>query len=218
MIRMEYNKSLEEEIDRYLEGDMTKEEKDSFNERMRKDPDLVKEVELQGSIIRAIRNERISAIIQYEEVRIHKQKRIRTLVISVGSFAIAASLFGIIFYSSYLNNCSSLSDRYYVAYNYTPTPSRSGQLPQLTRADSMFFYALLEFEKKNIKVTIKQLESLNNSNAQMTAASGQAIKWYLALAYLKNGEKKKARLLLQEIATKPHSEFAVKAGKLLKEL
>ena len=59
---------LEQEIDRYLEGTLTVEENESFNERLKCDPELVKEVELQRSIIRAVRNERLGKIIENEEI------------------------------------------------------------------------------------------------------------------------------------------------------
>ena len=214
---MEDNTKLEQEIDRYLEGAMTAEENETFIERLKRDPELVKEVELQRSIIRAVRNERLGKIIEIEEQHLHKQGKIRKLVISIGSFAVAASLFGII-YLTYLNSCEKLADRYYVAYTYTPLPSRGGEIASLTRADSMFFNALVELEKGNKKQAIKLLENLHHSNYEMVAATDSAIKWYLSLAYLKNGQKKKARILLQEIVNKPNSEFTIKAKNLLNEL
>ena len=214
---MQEHRILEEEIDRYLEGAMDAGEKTSFNERLRGDPELVKEVELQRSIIRAVRKERLEKIIEIEEGRILKKRRIRTLVISIGSFAMAASLFGVI-YLTYLNRCENLANQYYVAYTYTPIPSRGGENLPLTKADSTFFIALHEMETGNTKLAISRLEDLNHSDAEMFAASEQAIKWYLSLAYLKNGEKKKSRHLLQEIVKNPHNEFALKAKNLLKEL
>jgi len=59
---------------------------------------------------------------------------------------------------------------------------------------------------------------LNNSHSELLAASDQAVKWYLSLAYLKNGEKKKAGILLLEIANETNSEYKLKAKDLLKEL
>ena len=64
---MEDNTILEQEIDHYIEGTMTAEENESFIERLKCDPQLVKEVDLQRSIIRAIRNERLGKIIENEE-------------------------------------------------------------------------------------------------------------------------------------------------------
>jgi len=214
---MEDNTILEQEIERYLEGTMTAEENESFNERLKRDPELVKEMELQRSIIRAVRNEQLGKIIENEERQFHKQGRIRTLVISIGSFAVAASLFGV-FYLTYLNNCENLADRYYVAYTYTPLPSRGGEIPSLTRADSMFFKALAELERGNKKQAITLLENLHHSSYEMVAATDPAIRWYLSLAYLKNGQKKKAKILLQEIVNKPDNEFTQKAKNLLNEL
>ena len=82
----------------------------------------------------------------------------------------------------------------------------------------MFYNALVELEKGNKKQAIMLLENLHHSNYEMVAATDPAIKWYLALAYLKNGQKKKARVLLQEIIKKPNSEFTEKAKNLLNEL
>lgn len=214
---MKENELLEEEMDRYLNGSMTDEEKAAFNLRMENDSELRNEVELQRSIIKAVRKEQLSKIIQKEERRIIKQKSIRRLVISIGSFALAASVLGF-FYVGYLNDCENLATRYYAEYTYSPIPSRGDEILPLTKSDSIFFNALQELEKGNNKLAISQLEDLNNSTSEMLAASDQAVKWYLALARLKNGEKKKARILLQKIATTTNSEFNLKAKELLKEL
>jgi hypothetical protein len=214
---MEDNTKLEQEIDRYLEGAMTNEERESFNERLKGDPELVKEMELQRSIIRAVRNERLGKIIEHEERHLHKQGRIRKLVISIGSFAVAASLFGV-FYLTYLNSCEKLADRYYVAYTYTPLPSRGGEIASLTNADSIFFNAIVELERGNKKQAITLLENLHHSSYEMVAATDLAIKWYLSLAYLKNGQKSKARILLLEIVKMPNNEFTQKAKNLLNDL
>ena len=52
----------------------------------------------------------------------------------------------------------------------------------------------------------------------MNAATDQAVKWYLSLAYLKNGNKANDKGMLQLILKEPSGEFYIKAGKLLKEL
>jgi hypothetical protein len=214
---MKENELLEEEIDRYLNGSMTDQEKAAFILRMEKDSELNNEVELQRSIIKAVRKEQLSKIIQKEERRIIKQKGIRRLIISIGSFALAASVLGF-FYVGYLNNCEDLANRYYAEYTYSPIPSRGDEILPLTKSDSIFFNALQELEKGNNKLAISQLDDLNNSTSEMLAASDQAVKWYLALGRLKNGEKKKARILLREIANTANSEFNLKAKELLKEL
>jgi Tfp pilus assembly protein FimV len=53
---------------------------------------------------------------------------------------------------------------------------------------------------------------------EMNAATDQAVKWYLSLAYLKNGNKSKAKGMLQLLLKEPSGEFYIKAGELLKEL
>jgi len=200
-----------------LDGSMTEEERTSFNSRLEKDPDLLKEVELQRSIIKAVRRERLKKIIQKEEDRISKRRNDRKFVIYIGSLAVAASVLGI-FYVGNLNKCENIANRYYVSYVYTPVPSRGGENLPITKSDSIFFNALHQLEKGNKKLAINQLKSLNNSTSEMIATSPIIIKWYLALAYLKNGAKKKARILLQEIVTMPPNEYQIKAKDLLKEM
>jgi hypothetical protein len=216
-MKMKENKILEEEIDRYLDGSMTEEERETFNSRLEKDSELYKEVELQRSIIKAVRREQLGRIIQKEEGRINKRRKDRKLVIYFGSLAVAASVLGI-FYIGNLNNCENIANRYYVSYVYTPIPSRGGENLHMTKSDSIFFNALHQLENGNKKLAIRQLENLNNSTTEMIAASAQTVKWYLALACLKNGEKKKAKVLLQEIENMPNGEFTLKAKDLLKEL
>lgn len=215
---MKENELLEVEIDRYLNGSMTNEEKEAFNSRIEKDSELLKEVELQRSIIWAVRKEQLGKIIQKKEEGITKKRSIRNLVFSVGSFALAASILGF-FYVGYINkDCENIANRFYASYTYTPIPSRGGEKMPLTKSDSIFFNALHQLESGHSKVAIHQLENLKNSSSEMLAASEQAVKWYLSLAYLKNGQKKKARILLLEISNDLNSEFKIKAKDLLKEL
>ena len=207
----------DQEIDRYLQGKMDETEKVSFEKRMADDIKLRKEVELQRSIIKAVRKEQLEKIIQRAEVRIVKQKNIRQLVITIGSFAVAASLLGF-FYVGYLNNCANLADRFYAAYTYTPIPSRGEESLPLTKSDSLFFEALKQLQKGNSRGAINQLENLLNNPGEMRAASDPAVKWYLSLAYLKSGKKQKSRVLLQEIVRGSSGEYSEKSKDLLREI
>lgn len=211
---MEENEILEELIDRYLSGSMTEAELNSFNSRLSKDPDLRNEVEIQRSIIKAVRNEQLERIIQKEEKKINKTRK---LILYAGSLAIAASLIGVFFVGNQ-NTCENIANKYYSSYIYTPIPSRGGETLPLTKSDSIFFNALQNLESGNKKEAIKELESTNIPNLEMNAASLPAVKWYLSLAYLKKGLKKKARTMLEEIIKMPDNEYTSKANDLLKEL
>lgn len=208
---------IEEKIDQYLKGSMTNQEREAFESQIEKDSELNREVDLQRAIIWAVRKEQLGKIIQNEEENIRKKTNIRKLVIYFGSIAVAASLSGV-FYLGYLNNCGSISNRYYQSYTYTPLPSRGDEVSALTQSDSIFFEALHQLENGQKKLSITQLESLNNSSAEMLAATNDAVKWYLSLAYLKNGQKKRAKTLLHEIVNRANSEYKTKAEDLLKEL
>jgi len=204
---------LDNEIDRYVEEVMDGKERALFEERLAKDKALQSDVNLRRSIIKAIRREQLERIIKNKETSIIRKGRIRKMVISFGSFAAAACLTGF-FYVGYLNNCENLANRYYMSYTYTPIPSRGGENLSLTKSDSIFFVALKALENGNQTASISQLESLNTSITEMIAADNQAVKWYLSLAYLKNGQKKKARTILKEIADKTNSEYQLKAKEL----
>ena len=214
---MDENEILDELIDRYLDASMSEEERVAFEARMANDPELRKEVDVQRSIIKAVRKERLEQIISNEEEKIKNKGKIRKLFIPVGSLALAASLLGL-FYVGYMNSCENLASRYYAAYAYTPPPSRGGDDLPLTKSDSLFFDALLQYENDNTKVAITTLNSLLDSDSEMLAATDLDIKWYLSLAYLKNGKKRKATALLQEIAIMSNNEYQSKAKDLLKEL
>ncbi len=213
---MEDNRILEQEIDRYLDGSMTREEKQAFDRRLANDAELRKEVDLQQAIIKAVRKEQLERIIKREENVIRK-RNIRKIVISFGSLAIAASLVGF-FYMGYMNNCENLYGRYYQSYTISEIPSRGDEKLTFTKSDSIFFNALQNLESGQNKPAIRLLEELNSSSTEMLAASGDAIKWYLSLAYLKNGQKKKAKILLHNLAGNNLSEYKSKAMALLKEL
>ena len=214
---MEDKKTLEESIDRYLNGLMTDEEKEAFELKMSEDPGFREEVALQRSIIRAVRNEQLEKIIRNEQQKIKKQKNTRRLVIPFGSLAIAASVAGF-FYVGYLNQCDKLAGEYYESYTYTPLLSRGEDSVYLTGADSVFFNALQDIENDNVSSAINKLETLKNSEPEMLAATEQSVNWYLALAYLKKGKKNKAKILLLEIEKSINQEYIQKAKSLLNEL
>lgn len=214
---MKENELLEAEIDRYLEGTMDAAEKAAFEIKMADSDELRKAVILQRSIIKAVRREQLGKIIQNKEASIKRKGKIRKMVISYGTLAAAACMAGF-FYVGYLNDCENLANRYYVSYAYNTIPSRGGENLPLTKSDSIFFDALRELENGNKKTAISLLENLKDSKPEMMAADAQVVKWYLALAYLKNGEKKRARILLKEILNMQESDYKQKAKDLLKAL
>lgn len=211
---MKENEILEETIDRYLNGLMTDEETTAFNARLQNDSELHKEVELQRSIIKAVRKEQLGKIIQKEERRIIKQKGIRKLVISIGSFALAASVLGF-FYVGYLNNCEDLANRYYAEYTYSPIPTRGDETLPLTKSDSIFFNALQELEKGNNKLAISRLEELNNSSSEMIAASESDSNLYNASKEMEKMNSKLAFPPLED-SNNSSSEMIAASGHAIK--
>jgi hypothetical protein len=219
---MDQKEILAQEVDRYLQGEMEENERVVFETRLTEDEEARKEVELQKLIIIGVRKGQLKKIIQKEEEAIKEEKIIQTKLvrkwISIGSLAIAASFSGI-FYLGYLNNCSNLADRYYVAYaNVYELPSRGGETLHTTQADSLFFDALKQLENGHNRGAAKQLITLQNKPAELHATTENAVKWYLSLAYLKSGQKGKAKELLKHLIEKPSGEFYSEAKKLLKDI
>ena len=219
---MDQKEILAQEVDRYLHGELEENERIIFEKRLAEDEEARKEVELQKLIIKGVRKGQLKKIIQKEEEAIKKEKIIQAKLvrkwISIGSLAIAASFSGF-FYLGYLNNCSNLADRYYAAYtNIYEIPSRGGETIHPTQADSLFFDALKQFEKGQNRSAAKQLATLQTRQTELLAASDNAVKWYLSLAYLKSGKKLKAKELLKQIIEGSSGEFYSKARKLLNDL
>lgn len=219
---MDQKEILAQEVDRYLQGEMEENERVVFEKRLTEDEEVRKEFELQKLIIKGVRKEQLKKIIQKEEEKIKEEKGIQVKLIrkwiSIGSLAIAASLSGF-FYLGYLNNCSNLADRYYVAYtNIYELPSRGGETLHPTQADSLFFDALKQLENGRTRSAAKQLATLQNIRTELHAATENAIKWYLSLAYLKSGKKEKAKGLLLKLIENPSGEFYSEAKGLLKDI
>jgi len=219
---MDQKDILAQEVDRYLQGEMKKNERVVFEKRLTEDEEARNEVALQKLIIKGVRKEQLKRIIQKEEEaikgeKITQAKRIRKWI-SISSLAIAASLSGF-FYLGYLNNCSNLADRYYVAYaNIYELPSRGGETLHPTQADSLFFTALKQLEEGHNRSAAKQLAILQIRQTELHAVTENAVKWYLSLAYLKSGKKEKAKELLKQLVEKPSGEFYSEAKKLLLDM
>lgn len=217
---MDQKDILAQIVDRYLQGEMEENERIIFEIRLTEDEEARKEVEFQRLIIKGIRKEQLKKMIQKEEEAIQekaksKAKQLRKWI-SFGTLAIAASLSGF-FYLGYLNNCSNLADRYYVTYtNINELPSRGGESLHLTQADSLFFDALKQLENGHNRSSAKQLEALQIRQSELHAVTGNAVKWYLSLAYLKSGKKEKAKALLLTLIENPSGEFYSEAKRLLK--
>jgi hypothetical protein len=219
---MNQKEILTQEVDRYLQGEMEENERIAFEKRLIKDEEARNEVELQKLIIKGVRKEQLKRIIQKEEGKINgekiKQAKLVRKWISIGTLAIAACFSGF-FYLGYLNNCSNLVDKYYVAYaNIYELPSRGGETLHPTQADSLFFDALKQLEKGHNRSAAKQLATLQTRQTELHAATENAIKWYLSLVYLKNGQKQKAKELLKQLVEKPSGEFYSEAKNLLKDI
>lgn len=214
---MTQKETLQQEVDHYLQGEMDELTRVNFEKRLDIDTEARNEVELQRLIIKTVRKSQLQKIVQKEEDKIKRSAVIKK-IIAFGSFAVAASFSGFL-YLGYLNNCTNLANRYYVAYvNIYELPSRGGETLYPSQSDSLFFDALKQLEEGKNRSAAKQLLMIENNPSEFHAASENALKWYLSLAYLKSGKKQKAKALLQKIVADQTGEFYTEAMGLLKEL
>jgi FimV-like protein len=79
----------------------------------------------------------------------------------------------------------------------------------------MVYMAISEMESGKTEQAIENLLYVNNLNeATLQDEAG----WYLAMAYLKDNQKEKARHQLQDIAEQRQHPFRDRASKLLKSI
>lgn len=112
---MEYSDEINDKIERFLEGVMSKEESDHFTEQISNDPNLFKEIEAQKLVIESLRlyhshskiKEKLSAIHQDSfgnKNRFFKSKTFRyaAIMTSAACFALLTT-FGTLYFSGWYN-------------------------------------------------------------------------------------------------------------------
>lgn len=116
---IEKTMTTQEQIDRYLAGQMTEEEKLQFERLLSADDSSLRdEMELQKEIILAIRRRALKEMLQEEEERLSKEKeeehhrKVRIWTIrSVASLAVAACFVGVILVGPQMSRLNNLSQQ-----------------------------------------------------------------------------------------------------------
>lgn len=219
-------------IDRYFEGDLTPEEEQVLLERMAQDPELRAEWEFQqavkGAIYRKEREELKSFLREVEAGRSRRKMRLW-----MGAAASLLLLSGIWFYFL-RDNGPSLAQAYFHPLPNLVSPvvrstdsARESDAAFRAYEDGRYAEAVRAFKKAGekpyaalygavsylaIDSTRAALHILNSFSATDHDLPLETYrKWYLGIAFLKTGEKEKARALFTELAayTNPVQEKAV---------
>ena len=123
---MEENINISEQIDRYILGQMSKEEKDAFDAELSSDPELKHEYELQREIILATQRLHFKRHLQNieQQARLKRKRMIRT----VSTWSIAAAIVCVCVVGVDMKYSSDLRNTSMLCYAETGAP--------LTRSDS----------------------------------------------------------------------------------
>ena len=214
---------MDEQIERFLRGQMTPEEEAQLHEDMKNDPDLREHALAVSALVKGLQDkgkQHDQEIIN--EVRAQKKpSNLRRLII--WSSSIAAALVLVIGYNFYAENAryarvNEMLSPYYE--HYDPASLSRGEADSVTITQLYTLFNRIP-EEKDMKEIIAELEpiyaSLESDFTYYPYAND--IAWNLALAYVKAGEREKAGTILQELITdNPNTPISLKAQELLKKI
>lgn len=192
----------EERINRYLHGEMSSEEESVFEADIQKDDTLRKQAESMARIVKGmevIGNEHDKQLL--EKMKASSGKKTSSL----RWISIAASI-ALVFTVSYFVYDYSATTRLGKEYAYAFPVSeviRGGEDEDVVNTLTLLFDNVAN--GKDIDNTIKQLEELW-ALAQSDTYNGYTtyepyIGWNLAIAYLRNYDKKEAKVVLEQLQT-----------------
>lgn len=225
------NKDNSERIERYLREQMSPEESLAFLNDLRNDKELREEAQMMALLIKEIKEEqdrqdeavaqeiatgiRPAAATAQRQPAKRPAKTVRLVRWMVSAAAIFAIIFGAnLWYSSY--KMDKVFDAYYKPYDATKARGGDDKAIKLELAE---LYNKVGTESDEAPVIIR-LQTIYDG---ILAKSGEYadyrydendIAWYLALAYIKDHQKDKAKELLKRLAEQGVAE----ASELLNEL
>ncbi|MDL2247605.1 hypothetical protein LJC05_02610 [Bacteroides sp. OttesenSCG-928-J23] len=213
-------KSIVEDIDRYISGEMTEQERFSFEERLQKDEVLKKELQFQLTLAKAIQKsgyrsdtetmEAMKALNPKELKAITKTKkndRSRVIYLSITIAATLLLLFSIRFFNDY-----RLANKIYNEYY---TGKMDDAVYRGAHEDDDYPKALELWKQGEQKTSVSILEAIvaqGDINPYYQDAS-----WNLGLFYLKTHKLKKARKVFENIVEED-GYYAADAKQILSRL
>ena len=222
-------------INNYFEKTLSADDQILFDSLMESDVDFAKEVAFQKNLKKAITlNERADLKKKLASFETKKPK-IKVLRVFYAAASIVL-LVGLGFYFTQNSN-KTLYDDYYQSYPNVVAPTVRGENKEDAKSDAfyqydsgnyqqslelfskiyatekddyaLFYKAMSQMELKKIKDAIN---TFNQFDLTKNNAFTPFVKWYLALAYLKDNQKEKAMPLIKELSEteNPQQEMAQK--------
>ena len=223
---------MNETIDKYLNNELTAEEKSAFENELFSNAELRNEIESYKLIISAYEREALKQDLQIVERQIHsKKQRLRWTQLTTYTLAAVACITFVILHFNTIQTMQLQAQ-----YHFSQTEEflfRGGSDVDMmilnaheqianaeyrTAIENLSSALELLFAEQNRTLSLSKCDTTTPEGedfAQMTTLKIYETQWLKALAYMKNGNVWKAKRLLREISNSD-SCYAVRARKILK--
>ncbi len=203
----------QEQIDKYLAGQMTEDEKLQFERLLSADDSSLRdEMELQKEIILAIRRRSLKEMLQDEEDSIQKEKEghhkrvVRWTLRSVASIAVAACFIGVIVIGPQVNHLSNIGDNanLYASANIEMNEAYSGlkgcndATNAILIANELMQSGDYKQADKILAHALEQMEPIT-SDEQQAWTEKEDMLYLRALCVIKQHKLYRSRMLLNEV-------------------
>ena len=212
------NEEIDERIDSFLRGKMTAEEEISFKGEIAKDDYLKQRIREQILLIRGIQQfgrAEDEIVIDSVKQSTNKEKRSVWLRSALYPLSLAAALLAFIIINSKIIFNSSMSYAEYESTAFISSMQSGARGSEDSELVSHLYEDFLKVnEGEDLNNTIRELEEQfkisRDEYVDEVDDYSSRIGWFLAVAYLKNGEKQKAKKILNYvIEDNPEAESAL---------
>lgn len=156
-------------------------------------------------------------VVNGNQSKVIKHTFTRKTIVQITSLAAAACFAGVLLFSHFyqLHTYNQLSDNYYTSYQSVYDMPSRGEALVMNNSDSLLINSITLIKNGNSEKAVAQLTTIVYKPEQLQYIGLDVAQWYLALAQLKEGNKKEAIKLLEQLKLNKESEFALKAEKLV---
>ena len=208
--------SIDERIDAFIRGKMSKDEELVFKQDIQSNPELRNQVMATVSMIRGIREQ--GALQDKAIISKHDNSRVRSLMAWACSIAAVFAIFFAYSSDKGYNELASIVSPYYSEYSMSDISRGETDSAIVAHLYSIFNNIK---EQRYVNKYIVELEPIYASLDKDFTYNAYAndIAWNLALAYIKDNQIEKAIPVLEKIETdNPDTPISSKAQKLLRAI
>ena len=205
--------AIDDRIDAFIRGMMTKDEEAAFKQEIQADPDLRAHVLATVSLIKGIRTQ--NAEKERTLIQPQQNNKVRTLLWWATSIAAVFAIFFGYQKDKRFNELSDMVSPYYAEYSMSDYAR--GDVDSATVAHLYTLFNNMQ-KQRHVSSIIAELEPIYTSLGHDFTYSAYAndIALNLALAYIKDDQTDKAIPILEKLEKdNPDTPIATKAGELL---